>query len=481
MTAPETNDQAPLPSVAKNAGDPLERLAGLFSGHPNKLPLVRYGGRVAEVAPSHVLVRGIERRVELGTSVEVEGGGARWLGEVIGIDADCANIKLFSTSPRLGLGAPVWVRDSLEICPDVSWLGRVINALGQPIDEQGTLTSGTVPYSIDHEPIPPMALDRIRRPIVTGVKAIDLFTPICAGQRIGIFAGSGVGKSTLVSMLARTNGFNTIVIALVAERGREVREFLEDVVKPHAPRAVTVVASSSEGAMMRKNAAKTAMAVAEYFRDRGDNVLLVVDSITRFAHALREVALAAGEPPVARGYAPSVFAELPRLLERAGPGKPGSGSITGVFSVLLDGEDSNEPVADTVRGILDGHIVLDRNIADQGRYPAINPLTSISRLAPLAWSKEEAELVRRLRTIVARYEETRDLRAVGAYKAEADFELDQAVALTPVLYRFLTQLPDDPPCPGVFGELASVLSEMRNGGRPTGEATGTQVAARAPA
>ena len=481
MAASEISNPAPLPPSSAKHGDPLEQLARLFAGHPGGPPLVRYGGRVAEVAPSHVLVRGIERRVELGTSVEVEGGGARWLGEVIGIEADCANVKLFSSSPRLGLGAPVWVRDSLEICPDVSWLGRVINALGQPIDNQGPLTSGSLPYSLDHEPIPPMALDRIRRPIITGVKAIDLFTPICAGQRIGIFAGSGVGKSTLVSMLARTNGFNTIVIALVGERGREVREFLEDVVKPHAPRAVTVVASSSEGAMMRKNAAKTAMAVAEYFRDRGDNVLLVVDSITRFAHALREVALAAGEPPVARGYAPSVFAELPRLLERAGPGKPGSGSITGVFSVLLDGEDSNEPVADTVRGILDGHIVLDRAIADQGRYPAINPLTSISRLAPLAWSKEEAELVRRLRTIVARYEETRDLRAVGAYKAEADFELDQAVLLTPILYRFLTQLPDDPACPGVFSELAAVLSEMRNGGGQAREAAGTQVATRAPA
>lgn len=474
-----TEDQITKPA-ATPVGDPLERLARLFSGHAAKLPLVRFGGRVTEVSPSNILVRGIERRVELGTSVEVEGGGTRWLGEVIGIEADCANIKLFSTSPRLGLGAPVWVRDSLEICPDVSWLGRVINALGQPIDQQGPLATGSTPYSIDHEPIPPMALDRISRPIVTGVKAIDLFTPICAGQRIGIFAGSGVGKSTLVSMLARTSGFNTIVIALVAERGREVREFLEDVVKPHAPRAVTVVASSSEGAMMRKNAAKTAMSVAEYFRDRGDNVLLVVDSITRFAHALREVALAAGEPPVARGYAPSVFAELPRLLERAGPGRPGSGSITGVFSVLLDGEDSNEPVADTVRGILDGHIVLDRGIADQGRYPAINPLTSISRLAPIAWSKEEAELVRRLRTIIARYEETRDLRAVGAYKPEADFELDQAVMLTPLLYRFLTQLPDDPSCPGVFSELASVLTEARNGSRPAAESGGTQVATRKP-
>ncbi len=471
--APEAPEAAPSPPI-----DRLERLAQVLGNHGGKLPLVRHGGHVVEVAASHVLVRGLERRVELGSPVEVEGGGERWLGEVIGIQPDCANVKLFSTSPRLGLGAPVWVRDSLEIRPDVSWLGRVVNALGQPIDSLGPLANGPAAYSLDHEPIPPMALDRIRKPIVTGVKAIDLFTPICAGQRIGIFAGSGVGKSTLVSMLARTNHFHTIVVALVAERGREVREFLEDVIKPHSARSVAVVASSSEGAMMRKNAAKTAMSVAEYFRDRGDDVLLVVDSITRFAHALREVSLAAGEPPVARGYAPSVFAELPRLLERAGPGRPGSGSITGIFSVLLDGEDSNEPVADTVRGILDGHIVLDRAIADQGRYPAINLQTSISRMAPLAWSREEAELVRRLRSIVARFEETRDFRAVGAYKAEADFELDQAVLLTPVLYRFLTQLPDDPPCPGVFGELASVLSEMRKGS-PAKEGDGKEVAKRA--
>jgi flagellum-specific ATP synthase len=443
--------------------DPLERLAQMFVNHSIGLPLVRHGGRVTEVAATRVLVRGLEHRVEFGSLVEVESGGDRWLGEVIGVQQDSASVKLFSTSPRLGLNAPVWLRDRLEIRPDVSWLGRVIDALGHPIDGLGALAEGTEAYAIDCEPIAPMALDRIRKPVVTGVKIVDLFTPICAGQRIGIFAGSGVGKSTLVSMLARTKVFKTLVIALVAERGREVREFLENVVQPHGARAVTVVASSAEGAMMRKNAAKTAMSVAEYFRDRGDDVLLVVDSITRFAHALREVSLAAGEPPVARGYPPSVFAELPRLLERAGPGRPGSGSITGIFSVLMDGEDTNEPIADTVRGILDGHIVLDRAIADQGRYPAMNPLTSISRLAHLAWTKEEAELVRRLRTIIARYEETRDLRAVGAYKAEVDFELDQAVLLTPVLYRFLMQFPDAPPCPGVFGDLAAMLSEMRKG------------------
>jgi flagellum-specific ATP synthase len=293
------------------------------------------------------------------------------------------------------------------------------------------------------------------------VRSIDLFTPICAGQRIGIFAGSGVGKSTLISMLARSSGFKTLVVALVAERAREVREFIEDVIQATGAKAVTVVATSSESAMMRKMAAKTAMAVAEYFRDIGDDVLLIMDSVTRYAHALREVALAAGELPVARGYTPSVFAELPRLLERAGPGTPTTGSITGIFSVLVDGDDHNDPVADAVRGVLDGHVVLDRSIAEQGRYPAVNPLSSISRLASIVWSKEEATLVRRLRALISRFEETRELRTLGGYKPGADAELDQAIAVTPIIYRLLTQIPGDPPSRKVFDELAAALSELK--------------------
>lgn len=262
-------------------------------------------------------------------------------------------------------------------------------------------------------------------------------------------------------MLTRSSGFPTIVAALVAERAREVREFIEDVIQPSSARAVVVVATSAESAMMRKLAAKTAMTVAEYFRDRGDNVLLVFDSLTRYAHALREVALAAGEPPVARGYTPSVFAELPRLLERAGPGCPASGSITGIFSVLVDGDDHNEPVADAVRGILDGHIVLDRAIADQGRYPAINPLTSISRLASLVWSKDEAALVRRLRALIAQYEDTRELRTLGAYKPSIDAELDQAILLVPKLYQLLTQHADDQSSGKVFEELMAALLQVK--------------------
>ncbi len=452
---------APL-RIAAAEQDPLAALARLLGNYPNGLPLKRHGGLVNEVTPSHIRVSGLETHVELGSCVEVETSNGRWVGEVIAIQPNAATIKLFTSSPRLSLGTRAWIRDDLVIRPDQSWLGRVIDALGRPIDGVGPMAEGRQPYPIDHEPIAPMALDRIKTPVTTGVRVIDIFTPICAGQRIGIFAGAGVGKSTLLSMLTRAAAFKTIVVALVAERAREVREFLEDVIAPHKARTVCVVASSSESAMMRKLAAKTATTVAEYFRDSGDDVLLVVDSLTRFAHAQREVALAAGEPPVARGYAPSVFAELPRLLERAGPGRPDSGSITGLFSVLVDGDDHNEPVADSVRGILDGHIVLDRSIADQGRYPAVNPLASISRLAHLAWSKEEAELVRRLRAIISRFEETRDLRAVGAYKPGADPELDQAVAVAPLLYRTLEQHPDNPPAKNAFSDLAAQLAEMRN-------------------
>lgn len=439
----------------------LARLAKITTHSEQPFRLKRIGGRVSEVTLSHVKVSGLAPMVALGAFVEIETELNSCLGEVIAIHPSSATIKLFSTAPRLRLGSRVWVGEELTIKPDKSWIGRVVNALGHPIDGKPSLVQGATGYPIDRDPIQPLTLDRVQRPCRTGVRAIDLFTPLCAGQRIGIFAGSGVGKSTLVSMLARSAEFKTLVVALVAERAREVREFIEDVIDASGAQAVTIVATSAESAMMRKLAAKTAMTIAEYFRDQGDDVLLVIDSVTRFAHAVREVALAAGELPVARGYTPSLFAELPRLLERAGPGAHRSGSITGVFSVLVDGDDHNDPVADATRGVLDGHIVLDRSIADQGRYPAINPLSSISRLASMAWSKEEATLVRRLRTLIARYEETQELRALGAYKAGSDPELDQAIAVTPILYRLLVQLPSDPPSTKVFDELATALATLK--------------------
>jgi flagellum-specific ATP synthase len=302
-----------------------------------------------------------------------------------------------------------------------------------------------------------MSRSRVNKPLKTGVRAVDLFTPICEGQRIGIFAGSGVGKSTLLSMLAKCEGFDTIVVALVGERGREVREFLEGPIQANRVKSVMVVSTGDESPMMRRQAPKTALSIAEYFRDLGDSVFLIVDSVTRFAHAARDVALAAGEPAVARGYTPSVFSDLPRLLERAGPGEEGKGSITGVFSVLIDGDDHNDPVADSIRGTLDGHIVLDRSIADQGRYPAINVLGSISRLADHVWTSEQRELVRRLRTLIARYEDTRDLRLMGGYHPGNDPELDQAVVVVPKIYDALRQDPLTPPSTDAFLELAQLL------------------------
>jgi flagellum-specific ATP synthase len=263
-------------------------------------------------------------------------------------------------------------------------------------------------------------------------------------------------------MLARSSGFDSAVVALVGERGREVRDFLEDALREKSMNAVTVVATGDESPMMRRLAPKTAMCIAEEFRDRGENVLLVLDSVTRFAHAARDVALAAGEPPVSRGYTPSVFSELPRFLERAGPGEEGSGSITGVFSVLVDGDDHNDPVADNIRGTLDGHIVLDRAIADQGRFPAVNMLTSVSRLARAACTPEQWSVVTKIRAMIARYEDTRDLRLIGGYRQGSDPDLDKAIQLVPKIYDVMRQSPDSTMSEDAFQEVAQALAADTN-------------------
>ena len=277
---------------------------------------------------------------------------------------------------------------------------------------------------------------------MTGTRAIDVFTPLCAGQRIGIFAGSGVGKSTLLTMLAKGNKFDTAVFGAIGERGREVKEFVEDALASGMEKAIVVVSTSDESPMMRRLAAKTALATAEYFRDKGERVLLIFDSITRYAQAAREISLAAGEPPVSRGFPPSVFTDLPKLMERAGCDATG-GSITGIFSVLVEGDDVNDPIGDTIRGILDGHIVLDRGIADQGRFPAIDILGSVSRLATKVWTPGQRAAVRDLKALIAKYEETRDIRLIGGYKPGNDPVLDRAMVLVPPLYQYLNQGPED--------------------------------------
>jgi flagellum-specific ATP synthase len=435
----------------------LEAVADLLASGSSGPSLIRVGGFVTEVTPSYCRVRGLSHMVKLGECVDLTTSEGSQLGEVIRVDEAGVTVKPFGVTSKVGLGATAFCLGFISISPHLSWKGRVIDALCRPIDGAGALQQG--PHATSTERAPPAAMrrSRVRQPTRTGVRVIDLFTPLCAGQRTGVFAGSGIGKSTLLAMLARSQGFDTVVITLVGERGREVREFIEDALGPDRSRVIVVVATADESPMMRRIAPRTALTVAEHFRDRGENVLLIIDSVTRFAHALRDVALAAGEPPIARGYPPSVFGELPRLLERAGPGEEGRGCITGIFSVLVDGDDHNDPIADSLRGTLDGHIVLDRTIADQGRYPAVSVLASVSRLAPSVWSPEQAKLVAMLRALVSRYEDSRDLRLMGGYQRGADAELDRAVDLVPKLYETMKQTPDQPISLDAFQEVARAL------------------------
>ncbi|MFJ7439827.1 flagellar protein export ATPase FliI [Methylorubrum thiocyanatum] len=435
----------------------IERLRKAMEAGRRDRPLVRVGGPVREVTASAARVAGVSAFVRLGDRMGFSADGRVQVGEVVRIDSAGATVKPFESRIEAGIGSLAHRIGPAQLRPDPRWKGRVIDALGRPVDGRGPLAEGPDSVPLDADPPAAMTRARVRTPLPTGVRAVDLFTPLCAGQRIGIFAGSGVGKSTLLAMLAGAEGFDSVVVALVGERGREVREFLEGPIAASRERAVIVVSTGDESPMMRRQAPKVALAVAECFRDRGESVLLIVDSVTRYAHAARDVALAAGEPAVARGYPPSVFSDLPRLLERAGPGAEGSGTITGIFSVLVDGDDHNDPVADSIRGTLDGHVVLDRAIAEQGRYPAIDLLGSISRLAGEVWTGDQRELVRKLKSMMARFEETRDLRLMGGYRAGSDPDLDQAVSLVPRIYEALRQEPGQPPSRDAFLELAQSL------------------------
>jgi flagellum-specific ATP synthase len=445
--------------------NPLLALERAFANSTTSGALVRAGGRIVEVSATHYSVRGLSRHACIGDVVEHDGERGRRRGEIVRITPDEVLVSPYETTADLGVDMPVFNRGPLLIAPDVSWRGRIINALGHPIDRGPPMINGVTPPP--SEAVNAMTRQRVEAPFKTGVRVIDIFTPLCFGQRMGVFAGSGVGKSTLLAMLAAADAFDTAVVALVGERGREVREFIEDTLGPkHLAKTVAVVSTSDESAMMRRRAPQTAMSVAEYFRDRGDRVLMIVDSVTRFAHALREVATAAGEPPIARGYPASVFTELPKLLERAGPGSgETAGSITAIISVLVDGDDHNDPVADSVRGILDGHVVLDRTIAEQGRYPPVNPLSSISRLANRAWAGDERALVARLKSMISRFEDTRDIRLLGAYSAGSDLDLDLAVRQVPLIYEALAQSPGDAKTRDPFGDLARHLKsrEAPNG------------------
>lgn len=399
-------------------------------------------GRVTGVNGLLVEVAGTMEPLGIGTRLIVESSMERTVAaEVVGFRNGRALTMPFGELDGVRMGCKAYVQShSGDVKPSAAWLGRVVNAFGDAIDGQGPLLSGSASYRLRSGPPPAHARSRVGGKLDLGVKSLNSFTTVCSGQRLGIFAGSGVGKSVLLSMIARYTAADVIVIGLIGERGREVQEFLEDDLGPEGlARSVVVVATSDESALMRRQAAYLTLTTAEYFRDQGKQVLCLMDSVTRFAMSQREIGLASGEPPATKGYTPSVFAELPRLLERAGPGVPGSGSITGLFTVLVEGDDHNEPVADAVRGILDGHVVLERAIAERGRFPAVNVLKSLSRTMPGCNQPQEQALINEARRVLSVYDNMAELIRLGAYKTGSDPEVDRAIILYPKLEAYLAQ------------------------------------------
>ncbi|HAJ04006.1 MAG TPA: flagellar protein export ATPase FliI, partial [Brevundimonas sp.] len=412
--------------------------------------------------------RGGLSRLAVGARAEIDRHGRPPLpAEVVGFREAKALLMPFGPVEGVAPGADIRIVESASVVrPTAAWLGRIINAFGEPIDGKGPLPQGPRPYSLRAAPPPAHARGRVGERLDTGVRALDVFATTCRGQRMGIFAGSGVGKSVLLSMLARRAECDAVVVGLIGERGREVREFIEETLGPEGlARAIVVVATSDEPALTRRQAAYMTLACAEYLRDQGQQVLCLMDSVTRFAMAQREIGLAAGEPPTTKGYTPTVFSELPKLLERAGPGPMRSdgrptGAITALFTVLVDGGDHDEPIADAVRGILDGHIVMDRKIAERGRFPAIDVLKSVSRTLPGCQTLPERELNKRARQCLSAYANMEELIKIGAYRAGADPITDRAIALNPALEGFLSQTPEDIcDMATAFSHLESILNQ----------------------
>jgi flagellum-specific ATP synthase len=439
--------------------DQPNRIAAARAALQN-LDAIEMYGRVSAVKGLLIEVAGPVAAMSLGGRLDIEIDGGVVAAEVIGFAGDRALAMPFGSLEGVRRGCPAFVRAGASgVRPANAWLGRVIDALGRPIDGKGPLPEGPALYPFRRDPPPAHARQRVAGPLDLGVRAINTFLTTCQGQRMGIFAGSGVGKSVLLSMLARYTAADVAVIGLVGERGREVQEFLQDDLGEEGlARSVVVVATSDEPALMRRNAAYLTLTMAEYFRDQGASVLCMIDSVTRFAMAQRDIGLAAGEPPTAKGYTPTVFNELPRLLERAGPGTD-QGTITGIFTVLVEGDDHNEPVADAVRGILDGHIVMERAIAERGRYPAINVLKSVSRTMPRSADPEFWPVVRRARQILATYSDMEELIRLGAYRAGSSPEVDEAIRLFPQLDGFLGQGKEESTSIGDgYSRLADILS-----------------------
>jgi flagellum-specific ATP synthase len=429
-------------------------------------------GRVAAVNGLLIEARGGLTRLSIGARASISRRANTPLpAEVVGFRDSRALLMPFGPVEGVAPGAEIRVEpEGASVRPTLAWRGRIIDAFGQAIDGKGPLPQGPAPYSLRAPPPPAHARGRVGSRLDLGVRSMNVFTTANRGQRLGVFAGSGVGKSVLLSMLAREAACDVVVVGLIGERGREVREFIEETLGEEGlARAVVVVATSDEPALKRRQAAYMTLAIAEYMRDQDQEVLCLMDSVTRFAMAQREIGLAAGEPPTTKGYTPTCFTELPKLLERAGPGPiradgTEAGPITGLFTVLVDGDDHNEPIADAVRGILDGHIVMERGIAERGRFPAINVLKSISRTMPGNQTAAERATVRAAREVMSAYSNMEELIRIGAYRAGSDPVIDRAIQVNPAIERFLGQDKEEATSiEDSFTLLAGILSSADEG------------------
>ncbi len=435
-------------------------------------------GRVSECRGSTLICEGLEPMVSIGDICLIERSSSgipksrsgsiadgHLAAEVMAIAKRGIVLLPFDDLDGVRLGATVTLAlGHNKIRPTANWLGRIIDPMGCPLDSGPRLDDGPKDYAIRARAIPAHRRQGLGDRLDLGVRALNLFTPCRRGQRLGIFAGTGVGKTTLLSMLAQHSGADALVLGLIGERGRELHDFINGGLGERGlTRSVVVVATSDLPAMQRRRAAETTMTIAEALRDQGLSVLCLIDSVTRYAMALREIYLAAGESPTSRGYPPSAFTELPKLLERAGPGE-GDGSITGLFTVLVEGDDLNDPIADAVRGILDGHIVLDRRVAEQGRFPAIDVLKSLSRTAPGCYEPAERQTVERARHLFRVYEDVSELVQLGAYRPGTDPLTDRAIQMQPLFEQLLKQ-DESETCTILedFSKLACLFEETVNG------------------
>ncbi|PCD76558.1 FliI/YscN family ATPase [Pseudothioclava arenosa] len=415
-------------------------------------------GRVVQTGAGTLEVVGLSSRAALGDRVRLLlPDGRRIGGEVLALRAGGVTILADGAAEGVTIGARVELLGPVGIAPDDSWKGRIVDAFGAPLDGR-PLMRGAVERSLRAAPPPAALRKRLGERLETGLAAFNTLLPIVRGQRIGLFAGSGVGKSSLLAKFARALSADVVVIALVGERGRELREFVETVLGPEGmARSVVVAATSDQSPLVRRRCAWAAMAVAEHFREQGQHVLFLADSVTRFAEAHREVALAAGESASLKGYPPSVSQQIMALAERAGPGLEGQGDITGIFSVLVPGSDMEEPVADILRGVLDGHVVLDRAIAERGRYPAVNLLRSVSRSLPHAASLPENQMIRQARAHLGAYDRAEMMIQAGLYSAGSDPQVDAAIRVWADLDAFIAM--DEPEnTEASFARLFEILS-----------------------